>query len=114
MTTFQKIAAGVLTTTSLFLMAGSAMAGGVNVDVNLGVPGYYQAPTYYQPTYEQPRPYYVQPEREGEWRERHVRARHWQEEHRDDRGYGQGRRDDRGERHDRGHDDQGDRGRHGD
>jgi hypothetical protein len=113
MKTFQKMIVGVASASAALLMTHSAIAGGVNVDINLGAPGYYQAPTYYQPVYEQSRPYYHQRPREGEWRLRHVHARHWREKYREDRGYGEGRHDNRGEHRDHGRDERGDRGRHG-
>lgn len=101
------IATGLITSAILMMAAGPAMAGGVDVDVNIGVP---QPPVYVQPrpVYVQPpvyveeRPYYIAPEREREWRERHARARQWQEEHRRDR-HDDRRDHDRGEH--RGHDD---------
>jgi hypothetical protein len=57
-------------------MMATAPAGAANVDVNIGLPGFYAGP----------RPEYVRPEYENDWRERRVRADHWRaEDHHDDR-----------------------------
>lgn len=54
------------------MAAASGMA--ANVDVNIGLPGFYV----------EPRPVYIQPQYENDWRERRVRADHWRAEDRDD------------------------------
>lgn len=120
---YLTIAAGLIASATLVLAAAPAMAGHVDVDVNIGLPGLYQAPVYVQPrpvyvqpeavyvqqepVYVQPRPVYIQQVREHDWRERQLRARQWQERHRhedrhDDR-WDEHRDHDRGEH--RGHDD---------
>src|SRR5258706_15998573 len=84
------IAAGLLASAALMMAASPAMAH-VDVGINIGVPGFYQAPVYVEPrpVYVQPQPVYVQPEpvyvqenrvyvepppvyieRENSWRER--------------------------------------------
>lgn len=103
--------ASVIAGAVLTLACLPAMAGGV--DINIGVPGYSQAPVYVeQPVYVQERPSYVHREYEGDWRERQARAHRWQEEqrgehrHRDNdhrEGRGDQRHEDRGEH--RGHGD---------
>ena len=100
--------AGVIAGTILIIAMAPAMAGGVDVDVNIGLPGViHQAPVYVQPhqvyvqpheVYVQPHEVYVQPHEvyvephqgyvrrygEHERSERHGRARQWQERnHRD-------------------------------
>ena len=101
---------GVVAGIILTIAIAPAMAGGVDVDVNIGVPGViHQAPVYVQPhqvyvephqVYVEPHQVYVQPhqayvrphqayvERYGEHErsERHGRARQWRERnHSDDR-----------------------------
>ena len=66
-----KVISGLLAGLAL-MAAASGMA--ANVDVNIGLPGYYV----------EPRPVYVQPQYENDWRERRVRADQWRaEEHHD-------------------------------
>ncbi|GAC1328187.1 MAG: hypothetical protein NVSMB28_25030 [Collimonas sp.] len=103
------VAAGIMATATLMMLTAPAMAG-VDVGVNIGLPGVYvqPRPVYVQPeaVYVQTRPVYIQPEYEQDWHERHMRARQWQEERGHDRREhdDQGRRGhDRGEHH--GHDD---------
>lgn len=55
-----------------FIAATSSMA--ANVDVNIGLPGYRV----------EPRPVYVQPQYENDWRERRERANQWRAEDRHD------------------------------
>lgn len=57
-------------------MMANAPGMAANVSVNIGVPG----------VYVEPRPTYIRPEYENEWRERRERAEHWRE---DDRNHGQ-------------------------
>src|SRR5882757_6184413 len=59
---YLDIAAGLLAGAALIMAASPAMAH-VDVGINIGVPGFYQAPVYVepQPVYVQPRPVYVQP-----------------------------------------------------
>ena len=106
------IAAGLIASAALMMAATPAIAGHVDVGVNIGLPGFLPAPVYVepqpvyvqrQPVYIESRPVYIEREREGEWRERRSHARQWQErhEHRDEY-----RGDNRGDRHERhGHDD---------
>ena len=55
-----------------FIAAAPSMA--ANVDVNISLPGYRV----------EPRPVYVQPQYENDWRERRVRAEQWRaEDHHD-------------------------------
>lgn len=55
-------------------MMATASGIAANVDVNIGLPGFYA----------EPRPVYVRPEYENDWRERRVRADHWRaEDHHD-------------------------------
>ncbi|MDB5825082.1 MAG: virulence protein [Herminiimonas sp.] len=92
---YLAIASAALAGTAMMIAAAPAMAR-VDVDLNIGVPGVYQAPAPVyvqprpvyvqpQPVYVQPQPYvqyrpaYVMPEREREWRERQIRAREWRE-----------------------------------
>lgn len=70
-----KVVSGLLAGLAL-MAAGSGMA--ANVDVRIGVPG----------VYVEPRPVYVQPQYENDWRERRVRADQWRA----------------GDHHDHGHD----------
>lgn len=56
------------------MAAASGMA--ANVDVHIGLPGYYV----------EPRPVYVQPQYENDWRERRVRANQWRAEDHHDHG----------------------------
>jgi hypothetical protein len=108
---FLRLAAGVFGAAALMSAAVPALAGHVDVGVNIGVP----APVYVEPrpVYVQPRPVYVEPRpvyveprpvyverghgwREHEWREHEWRERRWHErhEHRDhDRGEHRGHRD---------------------
>jgi hypothetical protein len=109
---FLVMAAGLIAGAALMSATVPALAQ-VDVGVNIRVPGVYvaPAPVYVQPrpVYVEPRPVYIEQEREGEWRERHVRAREWREnearrEHREhDEHRDHDRRDERGGR--RGHDD---------
>jgi hypothetical protein len=68
-----KIVSGLLAGLAL-MAAASGMA--ANVDVHIGVPG----------VYVEPRPVYVQPQYENDWRERRVRANQWRAEDRHDNG----------------------------
>ena len=113
---YLTLTAGLLAGAALML-ASPAMAGHVDVGVNIGLPGFLPAPIYVEPrpvyveprpvyvepreVYVEPRPVYVEREREGEWRERRWHARQWRERH----GYRD--RDDeyRGYRRGHGHDD---------
>lgn len=115
---YLTLTAGLLAGAALML-ASPAMAGHVDVGVNIGLPGFLPAPVYVEPrpvyveprpvyvepraVYVEPRPVYVEREREGEWRERRWHARQWRERHgyrdHDDEYRGRGH----GERH--GHDD---------
>ena len=66
-----KIISGLLA--GLTLMA-TATGMAASVDVNIGLPGFYL----------EPRPVYVQPQYENDWRERRVRAEQWRaEDHHD-------------------------------
>ena len=66
-----KIISGLLAGLAL-MAAASGMA--ANVDVNIGLPG----------VYVEPRPVYIQPQYENDWRERRVRAEQWRaEDHHD-------------------------------
>jgi len=56
------------------MAASSGMA--ANVDVHIGLPG----------AYVEPRPVYVQPQYENDWRERRVRASQWRAEDHHDHG----------------------------
>jgi hypothetical protein len=98
---YLTIAAGIMAGAVLMTASLPAMAGGVDVDVNIGVPGVYRAPVYIQPepVYVQTRPAYIREEREQDWRERQLRARQWQAE----RGHDRHERDDRQDER-RGHD----------
>lgn len=84
------MAAGLLTGSMLLLAAAPAMAR-VDVDLNIGVPGYYApAPTYYEPrpVYVQPAPVYVAPRPVYYEQERYYgRHRHWEERHWRGRGH---------------------------
>ena len=57
---FTRIAAGLITGATLMLAAAPALA--TSIDINIGV---------------QPRPVYIQPQYEVDWRERRVRAAEW-------------------------------------
>jgi hypothetical protein len=82
MKTTTKIVSGLLTGFALMMAAAPGIA--ANVDVNIGLPGFYA----------EPRPVYVRPEYENDWRERRVRADHWRAEDHHDH--------DRYDRHDNG------------
>ena len=86
---YLTVAAGIMAGATLMMLTTPAMAGGVDVGVNIGLPGVYvqPRPVYVQPeaVYVQTRPVYIQPEREQDWRERRLRARQWQEERGHDR-----------------------------
>lgn len=69
-----KIISGLLAGLAL-MAAASGMA--ANVDVNIGLPGIYV----------EPRPVYVQPQYENDWRERRVRAEQWRAEDHHDHDY---------------------------
>ncbi|RBA24558.1 hypothetical protein EV677_0205 [Herminiimonas fonticola] len=69
-----KIISGLLAGLAL-MAAASGMA--ANVDVNIGLPG----------VYVEPRPVYVQPQYENDWRERRVRANQWRAEDHHDHDY---------------------------
>jgi hypothetical protein len=86
MNKMMTIAAGLATGAVLLLASLPASAGGVDIGVNIGLPGVYQPPVYVQqqPVYVQQRPVYVQERYESDWRERQFRAREWQERHRHD------------------------------
>lgn len=106
---YLTIAAGLIAGAASMMVASPAMAGHVDVGINIGVPGFFAPPIYVepQPVYVQPQPVYVQSrpvyvERErGEWRARQWRERHEHREHHEhDNEY---RGHDHGEHH--GHDD---------
>ncbi|MFC7298059.1 hypothetical protein [Herminiimonas aquatilis] len=67
-----KIISGLLAGLALMAAASSMAA---SVDVNIGLPGYVE-----------PRPVYVQPQYENDWRERRVRASQWRAEDHHDHG----------------------------
>ena len=73
-----KVISGLLAGLALMAAAPGMAA---NVDVNIGLPG----------VYVEPRPVYVQPQYENDWRERRTRAEQWQAEDHHDHGnhYGQ-------------------------
>jgi hypothetical protein len=82
------VATSAITVAVLTLGSFPAMAGGLDVGINIGVPVYSQAPVYVeQPVYVQERPIYVQREYEGDWRERQARAHRWQHEQRGEQRY---------------------------
>lgn len=62
---FHTIAAGLVAGATLMLAAGSGVA--ATVDIHVGIPG----------VYIQPRPVYIQPQYEIDWRERQMRAIEW-------------------------------------
>jgi hypothetical protein len=113
---YSTIAAGLIAGAALITVASPAMAGHVDVGVNIGVPGIFSPPVYVQPqpVYVQPQPVYVQPrpvyvqarpvyierEREHEWREREWHARQWREreERREHRGHDHERHEHHGHR----------------
>jgi hypothetical protein len=64
---FLTIAAGLIAGATFLFAATPAVAAGI--DVNVIVPG----------VYVQPRPVYVQPQYEQDWRERQVRAVEWRD-----------------------------------
>lgn len=61
---YLTFAAGLIASAALMMAAAPAMAGGVDVGINIGLPGFFPAPVYVQPSpvYVQPEPLYVQPE----------------------------------------------------
>jgi ABC-type sugar transport system substrate-binding protein len=65
-----KIISGLLAGLAM-MAAASTMA--ASIDVNIGMPGFVE-----------PRPVYVQPQYENDWRERRVRANQWRAEDRHD------------------------------
>ncbi len=69
-----KIIGGLLAGLAL-MAAASGMA--ANVDVRIGLPG----------VYVEPRPVYIQPQYENDWRERRVRASQWRAEDHHDHGH---------------------------
>ena len=87
MNKYFTIAAGLIASAAL-MAAAPAMAGHVNVDVNIGLPGLIPAPVYVEP-----RPVYIEREREHEWRERQQRAREWREKEWHERHHREDRRD---------------------
>ncbi len=58
------MAAGSIASATLMMVAVPAAAGGVDVGINIGLPGFFPAPVYVPspPVYVQPGPVYVQPE----------------------------------------------------
>ncbi len=66
MNTFRRISAGLIAGATLILSAGPSAA--ANIDVNVVLPGVYV-----------PRPVYVQPQYEIDWRERQARALAWRD-----------------------------------
>lgn len=66
MNTFHRISAGLIAGATLILSAGPSAAAGI--DVNVVLPGVYM-----------PRPVYVQPQYEIDWRERQARALAWRD-----------------------------------
>lgn len=75
MKTSTKIISGLLTGFALMMANAPTMA--ADVAVSIGVPG----------VYVEPRPVYVRPEYESDWRARRVRAEQWRAGNRHDRGY---------------------------
>ena len=70
MNTTHRIIAGLIASAALVLAATPAIA--ASVDVNVVMPGAIVQPVY------MPRPDYVQPRYESDWRERQARALAWQ------------------------------------
>ncbi|MDO8301048.1 hypothetical protein [Lacisediminimonas sp.] len=66
MKTYHRIAAGLIAGAALILAAGPSAAAAI--DVNVVLPGVYA-----------PRPVYVQPMYENDWRERQARALAWRD-----------------------------------
>lgn len=69
-----KLISGLLAGLALMAAASSMAA---SIDVNIGVPG----------VYVEPRPVYVQPQYENDWRERRVRASQWRADDHHDHDY---------------------------
>ncbi len=65
---YLTIAAGFLAGATLMFAAVPGVA--ANIDINVGIPGVIVQP---------PRPLYVQPQYEIDWRERQVRAAEWRD-----------------------------------
>jgi hypothetical protein len=71
---YLTVAAGLIAGATLMLAAGPGFA--ATVDVNVVVPG---VVLQTQPIYMQPRPTYIHPQYEVDWRERQLRAIEWRD-----------------------------------
>ncbi|CAL60250.2 Conserved hypothetical protein; putative exported protein [Herminiimonas arsenicoxydans] len=85
-----KVISGLLAGLAL-MAAASGMA--ANVDVTIGLPGYYV----------EPRPVYVQPQYENDWRERRVRANQWRAEDHHDHGHNKSHKKHKKQKHNHKH-----------
>ena len=81
-----KLISGLLAGLAL-TAAASGMA--ASIDVNIGLPGYYV----------EPRPVYVQPQYENDWRERRVRAEQWRADDHHDHGNNKSQKKRHGNKH---------------